>query len=449
MNIQIPKSPIGLDGIAAAETVLSHVDGERGELIIAGERVGDLVRKTGFEGVTARLWSGGTGQQISEAEVRAALGAARERAFNRLPDLLGITRGLPIVDGFRAAIAGLRAESGLSHEATIVGAFPVIAGALLQRASGRDPIAPDPTVSHAADTLSMILNRKPDAREVAALDAYFVTVCDHGMNASTFTTRVVASTQADLFAAVTAGYCALTGPLHGGAPEPVLEMLDAIGTSDRIKPWVDSALARGERLMGFGHRIYRVRDPRADVLKGRHRAARRWRYRSSVRKRGRGLYPRGVAAGKTGPSARHQCGVLHRDLARHPDNPAASLYADFRGCPRRRMDSTRPRATAGRPADTAKFSLYRPDAGLRPCRRGDRTNQGDTHLQRVMPANADLSAVIPGRAPAPTRNLAPIISGFRVCAQKRASRNDVPLIYRPSPGRRLEPQVAPRTTVLR
>ena len=268
MNLQLSKSPVGLDGIAAAETVLSHVDGERGELVIAGERVGDLVRKTSFEGVTARLWSGGTGQPMAEASVRAALGAARERAFARLPDLLGITRGLSIVDGFRAAIAGLRAENGLPHEATIVGAFPVIAGALVKRARGNDPVAPDPTVSHAADTLSMMLGRKPDAREVAALDAYFVTVCDHGMNASTFTTRVVASTQADLFAAVTAGYCALTGPLHGGAPEPVLEMLDAIGSSERIKPWVDGALSRGERLMGFGHKIYRVRDPRADVLKG-------------------------------------------------------------------------------------------------------------------------------------------------------------------------------------
>jgi citrate synthase len=268
MNLQISKSPVGLDGIAAAETVLSHVDGERGELIIAGERVADLVRKTSFEGVTARLWSGGTGQPVSEASVRAALGAARERTFARLPELMEITRGLSIVDGFRAAIAGLRAENGLTHEATIVGAFPVIAAALAQRAKGLDPVAPNPTVSHAADTLSMLLNRQPDPREVAALDAYFVTVCDHGMNASTFTTRVVASTQADLFAAVTAGYCALTGPLHGGAPEPVLEMLDAIGTRERIKPWVDSALARGERLMGFGHKIYRVRDPRADVLKG-------------------------------------------------------------------------------------------------------------------------------------------------------------------------------------
>jgi len=93
---------------------------------------------------------------------------------------------LSIVDGFRAAVAGLRAESGLAHEATIIGAFPVIAGALVQRASGFDPVAPDPTTSHAADTLSMLLDRKPDAREVAALDAYLVTACDHGMNASTF-----------------------------------------------------------------------------------------------------------------------------------------------------------------------------------------------------------------------------------------------------------------------
>jgi citrate synthase len=267
MNMQLTKSQIGLDGVPAAETVLSHVDGERGELIIAGEHVAAVAGKSSFEAVTARLWNGATGRSLSEADVRASLGAARERAFARLADLLPATRGLSIVDGFRAAIAGLRGEHGLDHEAAIVGALPVIAGALVQHAKGDDPVAPDPNISHAADTLTMLLGHQPDPREVAALDAYFVTVCDHGMNASTFTTRVVASTQADLFAAVTAGYCALTGPLHGGAPEPVLEMLDAIGTRERIQPWVDAALERGERLMGFGHRIYRVRDPRADVLK--------------------------------------------------------------------------------------------------------------------------------------------------------------------------------------
>jgi citrate synthase len=266
MNVHT-KSPIGLDGIPAAETVLSHVDGERGELIIAGADVADLAATSNFEGVTALLWSGATGRTVSEAEVRATLGTARQRAFARLPELLAASQGMPIMDGYRAAIAALRAEDGLDHEATILGAGPVISGALVQRAEGREPIAPDPAASHAADTLAMLRRAKPAPREVAALDTYFVTVCDHGMNASTFATRVVASTQADLFAAVTSGYCALTGPLHGGAPEPVLDMLNAIGSRERIKPWVDDALARGERLMGFGHRIYRVRDPRADVLK--------------------------------------------------------------------------------------------------------------------------------------------------------------------------------------
>ena len=137
MNIQLTKSQIGLDGVPAAETVLSHVDGERGELIIAGEHVRNLAGKSSFEGVTARLWNGATGKALNEAQVRASLGAARERAFARLPDLLPATRGMSIVDGFRAAVAGLRAESGLEHEATIVGAFPVIAGALVQRAKGR------------------------------------------------------------------------------------------------------------------------------------------------------------------------------------------------------------------------------------------------------------------------------------------------------------------------
>jgi citrate synthase len=267
VNIQITKSPIGLDGIPAAETVLSHVDGEQGELIIAGERVAGLAATSSFEAVTARLWSGATGHVVGEAESRENLGIARLRAFARLPELLAATRGMSIVDGFRVGVAALRAEDGLDHAATIVGACPVIAGALVQRAKGGEPVAPDPTASHAADTLTMLRGDTPAPREAAALDAYFVTVCDHGMNASTFATRVVASTQADLFAAVTAGYCALTGPLHGGAPEPVLDMLNAIGTRERIKPWVDGALARGERLMGFGHRIYRVRDPRADVLK--------------------------------------------------------------------------------------------------------------------------------------------------------------------------------------
>ena len=145
--------------------------------------------------------------------------------------------------------------------------MPVLAAALVRRERGEQPIAPDPALGHAADLLRMMRGAAASEAEARALDTYLVTVADHGMNASTFTARVVASTQADLGMAVTAAYCALTGPLHGGAPEPVLDMLDQIGSEDRIGDWIDAALARGERLMGFGHRIYKVRDPRADVLR--------------------------------------------------------------------------------------------------------------------------------------------------------------------------------------
>lgn len=143
----------------------------------------------------------------------------------------------------------------------------MVAAALARQARGEDPVAPQAASGHAADLLSMLRGEAPDAASARALDAYLVTVSDHGMNASTFAARVVASTRADVFMAITAAYCALSGPLHGGAPEPVLEMLDAIATRDRIAPWIDGALAHGERLMGFGHRIYRVRDPRTDVLR--------------------------------------------------------------------------------------------------------------------------------------------------------------------------------------
>lgn len=257
----------GLDGVAAALTALSHVDGEKGELIVAGKRIGALAEETDFEGLVARLWSAASGRVVEADEVRTRLARARIAAFDRLPALLPATAGLPTVDAFRVAVAATGPVDGLEAEVAIVGAMPVLVAALVRQAQGRAPVAPDPKLCHAGDLLRMMRGDYPSLDEARALDTYLVTVADHGMNASTFVARVVASTQADLFMAVTAGYCALSGPLHGGAPEPVLDMLDAIGTSERIAGWVDEALARGERLMGFGHRIYKVRDPRADVLK--------------------------------------------------------------------------------------------------------------------------------------------------------------------------------------
>jgi citrate synthase len=266
MNIQ-SKSIVGLDGVIAAETVLSDVDGLKGELVIAGSRVGDMAFGTDFEALAARLWSLAGKREWAAQDVRTELGAARARTFSLLPRIFAASDDMPIVAGFRVAVAALRPQFGLAHEVALLGAMPVIAAALVRRAAGEEAVEPSAQLGHAADFLRMLRGTDASDAEAAALNAYLVTVSDHGMNASTFAGRVVASTGADLFMAVTAAYCALSGPLHGGAPEPVLDMLDSIGTEQKIAPWIDDALARGERLMGFGHRVYRVRDPRADVLK--------------------------------------------------------------------------------------------------------------------------------------------------------------------------------------
>ena len=152
--------------------------------------------------------------------------------------------------------------------------------------AGKEPVAPDPRLGHAADLLRMLNGEMPSQEDADALETYLLCSVDHGLNASTFTTRVVASTQASLSDAVTAALCALKGPLHGGAPGPVLDMLDSIGPAENAEPWLDAAVMGGDRLMGFGHRMYRVRDPRCDVVKAvvarLNRNAGRLRYAEAV-----------------------------------------------------------------------------------------------------------------------------------------------------------------------
>jgi citrate synthase len=149
----------------------------------------------------------------------------------------------------------------------LIAAPAVFTPGIIRLRAGLTPIAPSPGAAHAADILAMRTGTAPTAQQTAALDRYLVTVADHGLNASTFAARVVASTQAGLASAILAGLSALKGPLHGGAPGPVLDMLDAVGTPANADAWMETALAGGTRLMGFGHRVYRVRDPRADALK--------------------------------------------------------------------------------------------------------------------------------------------------------------------------------------
>ena len=256
----------GLDGVVVADTAMSEVDGEAGRLIVRGAAVEDLVATRGFEGVAALLWDGQAEGGGDEPAVRCGLGAARRLAFGRVPQLLAATTGLTPVEALRVGLAMLPDSEATPHHFMVCGALPVFLAALL-RGPGQAAIAPDPDLTTAQDLLRMLRGERAAPAFEKALDTYLATVADHGFNASTFTARVVASTQAGLISSLLAALCALKGPLHGGAPGPVLDMLDEIGEASRAEAWFDDAFARGTTLMGFGHRIYKVRDPRADVLK--------------------------------------------------------------------------------------------------------------------------------------------------------------------------------------
>ncbi len=255
----------GLEGVIAAHTVLSEVDGLAGRLVIRGHVLDQLAGRWTFEEVAGLLLDGFFPDL--PLDLGPALGAARMRVFAETASLDSALVSRGPVEAVRALIARLSDGDDLETALALIAAPAVFTAAVARRAAGRGLIAPDASLGHAADSLRMLHDRAASLAEAAALDTYLVTVCDHGLNASTFAARVVASTQAGLTSAVLAGISALKGPLHGGAPGPVIDMLDAIGAAEQARPWLEAALDRGDRLMGFGHRIYRVRDPRADALK--------------------------------------------------------------------------------------------------------------------------------------------------------------------------------------
>ncbi len=255
----------GLAGIVAAATELSAVDGERGELILAGFPVGELAPHASFEETTWLLWHGDLPSAAALASFRAALAAERELPAAAL-DLLraGAAARIDPMDALRIA-AGTISLTSASPEG-IVARAPTIVAADWRLRRGLEPIAPRPDLAHAANFLYMLHGSVPTEAQTRALETYLNTVVDHGLNASTFTCRVIISTGSDLVSAVVGAIGALKGPLHGGAPGPALEMVFEIGDASRAEACLRARLEAGERLMGFGHRVYKVRDPRADVL---------------------------------------------------------------------------------------------------------------------------------------------------------------------------------------
>jgi citrate synthase len=232
----------GLEGVVAAETKLSMVDGAAGVLVIGGYRVEEIAGWP-FEKTASLLWG--------LAGYRGSL----------------IPTGLPPQTNAANAVDALReGVAALSDENHIAGAFPAIVAAHWRRSKGLDPVPPRDDLGYAANYLWMLRGAEPHPELVRGLETYLNTVVDHGLNASTFTARVIASTGSDLVSAITGAIGALKGPLHGGAPGPALDTVFEIGESSRAEEVLRRKLEAGERLMGFGHRVYKVRDPRADVL---------------------------------------------------------------------------------------------------------------------------------------------------------------------------------------
>jgi citrate synthase len=261
---QRPYSP-GLEGVIAGETSLGYVDGERGRLLYRGYRIGDLVDRGTYPAIANLLWTGDWD------------------AVHRLPTLpvpdavMTVLRALPTsakpMDALRTAISAWGATQPLPWPPTVdqaraITSFaPSALAAFARLRAGDRPIEPDPSLDLVEGFLYQLKGVRPDPGTARALDAYFIVGAEHGFNASTFTARVVTSTRSDLASAVAAAIGTMKGPLHGGAPSEVVDQLSQVGSPDHAEAWVRDALGRGERLMGFGHRVYRAYDPRAAALR--------------------------------------------------------------------------------------------------------------------------------------------------------------------------------------
>jgi citrate synthase len=259
-----PYSP-GLEGIVAAETALGYVDGEAGRLLYRGYRIGDLVEHGTYPAVANLLWTG-------EWEPRHHLPTAP------VPEAVMVAlRALPTstkpMDALRTAVSVWGATQVLdwpptAEQARALTAFsPSALAAFARLRQGLEPVEPDPALDLVPGFLFQLTATPADPGTARALDAYFVVGAEHGLNASTFTARVITSTRSDIASAVTGAIGALKGPLHGGAPSEVVEQIHEVGSPERAEAWVRDAIQRGERLMGFGHRVYRAYDPRAKALR--------------------------------------------------------------------------------------------------------------------------------------------------------------------------------------
>lgn len=255
----------GLKGVVAGETALAMIDGERGRLWYRGYPIGELVERGSYAAVAELLW---TGEWRPDAQLTCApVPGAVIDVLRQMP------ASAPAMDALRTGLSAWGAQQGgawpptIDEARAITSVAPSVLAAIARLRDGLEPVDPDPRLGLAAGFLQQLRGDPPAEAEARALDAYFVVGAEHGFNASTFTARVISSTHSDLASSIVGAIGALKGPWHGGAPSEVVDQLHQIGSVDQADAWIRETLARGERLMGFGHRVYRAYDPRAAALR--------------------------------------------------------------------------------------------------------------------------------------------------------------------------------------
>lgn len=261
----------GLAGVVVSETDIARVDGQRGQLVYRGHWAQDLAIENTFEDVAHLLWFG---HLPSQSELRSL---QKKMAKHRiLPEhIKTVIDALPhnanMMTVLRTAVSALGGPE-FSWPPTpdqaiqIAAVVPTMITYRYRKVQGMEPIAPREDLAHTENYLYMLTGDMPNEAQIAALDAYLILAAEHGMNASTFAGRVTVSTRSDLVSALTSAIGTMKGPLHGGAPSEVDDTLEAIRTKENAEPYLRSLLEKGERIMGFGHRVYKTRDPRAIAL---------------------------------------------------------------------------------------------------------------------------------------------------------------------------------------
>lgn len=275
-NKPTPQVAKGLEGIVAAATNIAEVDGEKGKLTLRGYDISELSGNVQFEEVCYLLWNGKLPNQAEFDALKAEMQTARAlpapviaalKAFAPYAEGMHVLRmGASLLSIGDETVDSLDIEGSRRRAARLQAQIPAIVAHTYRIKQGKEIVEPKPEHGLAAGFLYMLEGEEPSAARVAGLNAYLVAVAEHGLNASTFTGRVVTSTDSDMVSALTAAIGALKGPKHGGVPGPVLKMLQAIGSPDKADAYIRNEMTSGRRIMGFGHRVYKVRDPRAQLL---------------------------------------------------------------------------------------------------------------------------------------------------------------------------------------